>query len=111
MKIEPPCSPGHCLGMLNDNMRTDLLRGVHQGVEARMDHRGKKSPLVMLIESIEEVLAAVKGGQLPAHLGPNPFNTTPGYRFQPTPDFRHDLRLLTSQLRSLREIRASLGRF
>lgn len=111
MKIATPRSPGHCLGMLNANMRTDLLRGVHQGMEARRDHRGNKSPLVLLIESIEDVLAAFKGGRLPERLGPNPFNTAPGYRFQPAPDFRRDLRLLKSQLKALREIRASLESF
>ncbi len=34
MKIEKPCSPGHCLKMLNDYMRTDILRSVHQHIQA-----------------------------------------------------------------------------
>ena len=110
MKIEKPCSPGHCLGMLNDNMRTDILRDVHQGIEARMDRRGKKSPLEILIESIEDVLAAFEGSNLFERVGPNPFNSDPSYRFQPEPDYRHDIKLLKSQLGSLREIFASLDR-
>ena len=54
MPREKPCSPGHCLGMFNDYMRTDMLRHVHQYIQARMDQRGKKSPLALLIESIED---------------------------------------------------------
>ena len=56
MRLEKPCSPGHCLGMLHDSMRTEMLRHVHQSIQARMDQRGTQSPLALLIESIEEVL-------------------------------------------------------
>lgn len=52
MKIEKPYSPGHCLGMLNDNMRTDILRSVHEYIESKKDQHDKKSPLVILIASI-----------------------------------------------------------
>jgi hypothetical protein len=85
-----------------------MLRGVHQGIEARRDQRGKKSPLAILIESIEEVLTTVAGGNRLARLGPNPFHSDPSYRFQPEPDYRHDITLLQSQLGALREIVASL---
>ena len=44
--------------MLNANMRTDILRHVHGGIEKRKDSPAKKSPLVMLIESIEDVVAS-----------------------------------------------------
>ena len=120
MKIEKPVSPGHCLGMLNDNMRTDMLRYVHEGVRARMDAqdaklRGKpqrearrKSPLEMLIESIEDVLARFEGTDLFAAVRRNPFNAGPYRRFQPESDYRHDIELLKSQLQALREILASL---
>ena len=124
MKVEKPCSPGHCLGMLNDNMRTDMLRYVHEGVRARMDAedakwearpRGqlggqsrRKSPLEMLIESIEDVLARFEGTDLFAAVRRNPFNAGPYRRFQPESDYRHDIELLKSQLGSLREILASL---
>ena len=117
MKIEKPCSPGHCLGILNDNMRTDMLRYVHEGVRARMDEqeekppRGRarrKSPLEMLIESIEDVLARFEGSDLFAAIGRNPFNAGPYRRFQPETDYRHDIELLTSQMAALREILASL---
>ena len=125
MKIEKPCSPGHCLGMLNANMRTDILRGVHEGMFARKDERDrgvhKKSPLEMLIESIEDVLAVFDGSNLIETVGPNPFNTDPDYRppvrgiptheFQSEPAYHHDIALLKSQVAALREILAEIEEF
>jgi len=122
MPIEKPCSPGHCLGMLNDYMRTDMLRRVHEGVRARMAQQDMKrrsctsrsqSPLAMLIASIEDVLATWDGSHLRVSVGPNPFNRDSCYRcpprgFQPEPAYHYDIALLKSQLASLREIRASL---
>jgi hypothetical protein len=120
MKIEKPVSPGHCLGMLNDNMRTDVLRYVHEGVRARMDAEDAKgesrprgrarrtSPLEMVIESIEDVLARVESTDSSAVIGRNPFYAGPYQRFQPEADYRHDIELLKSQLQALREILASL---
>lgn len=126
MRPEQPRSPGHCLGMLNDYMRTDMLRHVHEGVRARMDRQNAKprgrsrrqSPLAMLIDSIEDVLAVFDGSNRFERVGPNPFNCDPHYRrpvrglpthgFQPEAAYRHDIALLKSQLGSLREILASL---
>ena len=108
IEIEKPCSPGHCLGMLNDNMRTDMLREIHRGIEARMDQRGKKSPLEILVEAMAEVLAVFEKRNLPESVRPNPFNKAPFYRFQPKPDYQHDIALLKSQLESLQEILARL---
>src|SRR5688500_1131577 len=107
MNIEKPCSPGHCLGMLNANMRTDILRGVHEGMFVRKDERDrgvhKKSPLEMLTESIEDVLATFESSNLIASVGPNPFNIDPRhYQFQPARDYHHDITLLKSQLAGLR---------
>ena len=68
-----------------------------------MDQRGTRSPLALLIESIEEVLGVFEGRQLFAGVGPNPFNRDPRYRWS-TPGFRpemachHDITLLKSQL-------------
>ena len=42
-------------------MRTDILRSVYQRIQVRMDQRDKKSPLEILIESIEEVLGTFEG--------------------------------------------------
>ena len=113
MPLEKPCSPGHCLGMLNDYMRTDMLRHVHQYIQARMDQRGKKSPLALLIESIEEVLGVFEGSHLCEGVGPNPFNRDPRYRwstrgFRPETACHHDITLLQSQLGALRELCAGL---
>ena len=108
MEIEKPCSPGHCLGILNDHMRTDILKSVHQHIRARRDGRGTKSPLEILIESIEEVLVTFEGSNLVACVGPNPFNRDSRYRFRPEPDYHYDIKLLKYQLGSLREIFASL---
>ena len=113
MPREKPCSPGHCLGMFNDYMRTDMLRHVHQYIQARMDQRGKKSPLALLIESIEAVLGVFEGSHLCEDVGPNPFNRDPRYRwstrgFRPETACHHDIALLKAQLGSLRELCAGL---
>jgi len=87
-----------------------------RGMFARKDERDKgvhkKSPLEMLIESIEEVLAAFDDTSLIASVGPNPFNCDPRhYRFQPARDYHHDITLLKSQLAGLREILAEIESF
>ena len=94
--------------MLNDNMRTDIL-SVHQRIQARMDQRDKKSPLEILIESIEEVLGTFDGTNRFECVEGNPFNMDSRYKFNPETDYKHDIKLLKSQLASLREILASLG--
>jgi hypothetical protein len=91
MKMEKPSSPGHCLKILNENMRTDILRNVHQQVKARMEKRGKKSPLKILIESIEEVLGVFEELPLFESVGPNPFNTSLRHKFNPEADYKHDI--------------------
>jgi hypothetical protein len=94
--------------MLNDHMRTDILRSVHQSIESRIDQRDKKSPLEILIESIEQALVTFEGSNLFGSVEPNPFNVNPHYRFCREPDYQHDIKLLKSQLFSLQEILASL---
>jgi hypothetical protein len=113
MPREKPCSPGHCLGMLHAYRRTARLRHVHQSIQARMDQRGTKSPLALLIESIEEVLGVFEGSDLLEGVGPNPFNRDPRYRwstrgFRPETACHHDITLLQSQLGGLRELCAGL---
>ena len=93
-----------------------MLRHVHQSLQARMDQRGTRSPLALLIESIEEVLGVFEGRQLFAGVGPKPFHRDPRYRWS-TPGFRpetachHDITLLQSQLAGLRELSAGLDRW
>lgn len=113
MPLEKPCSPGHCLGMFNDSMQTDMLRHVHQSIQAHRDQRGTKSPLVLLIESIEDVLRVFESRNYYEGVGPNPFNRDPRSRwstrgFRPETACHHDITLLQSQRGALREIYAGL---
>lgn len=116
MPLERPCSPGHCLGMLNASMRTDILRRAHQAIHARLAQRGQRSPLAMLIESLEDVLGVLTGCHRVEGIGPNPLNSDPHYRFSargfcPETAYQHDRTLLPSQLEALRELRAGLERW
>ena len=91
--------------MLNANIRTDTLRHVHGGIEKRKDKPPRKSPLVTLIESIEDVLEVFEDERLSLAVVPNPFNRDPKYYgFKEEADARHDVKLLKSQLASLHEI-------
>jgi hypothetical protein len=79
--------------MLNAHMQTDILRSVHQGVEERRKQPGRKSPLEMLIESIEETLTTFEGRNLFGSVLPNPFQTDPRYPFEAEPAYRYDIKL------------------
>jgi hypothetical protein len=116
MPLEKPCAPGHCLGMFNDYMRTDMLRHVHESLQARMDQRGTRSPLALLIASIEDVLVGFAGHHRCAGVGPNPINCDPRSRwstrgFHPETACHHDITLLQAQLGGLRELCAGLDRW
>jgi len=113
MPLEKPCSPGHFLGMFNDDMRTDMLRHVHQAIQARLDQRGTQSPLALLIASIEDVLGIFEGCQRCAGVGPNPFHGDPRSRwstrgFRPATACHHDITVWQAQLGGLRERSAGL---
>ena len=91
-------------------MRTDVLRHVHGSIEKRKDKPARKSPLVMLIESIEDVLEIFEDESRFLTTVRNPFNSDlKSYRFEQETDWKHDVKLLTSQLASLREILAQLS--
>ena len=80
------------------------------GIEKRKDQPPWKSSLLMLIESIEDVLEIFADESLFLTTIPNPFNSDPqDYRFEQEADSKHDVKLLKSQLASLREILASLS--
>jgi len=111
MKVEKPCSPGHCLSMLNDNMRTDILRSVHQHIESKKDQQDKESPLVILISSIGEALRVFEKHNLFESIGPNPFNIKRDYRFNSELDYLHDIKLLKTQLKYLKKTLADLERY
>lgn len=108
MAIGKPRSPGDCLRILNENMKTDILRHVHEQMHARNTQKDKKSPLKMLIDSIEQVLAIFGTMNLVKSISRNPFNIYSHHNFNPEVAYKHDIDLLKSQLRYLREILADL---
>ena len=108
-EFEKPCSPGHCLRMLNENMRTDILKNVHQGIHQQKEKKSKKSPLVMLIKSIEDVLALF--GSINLRVERNPFNADRYYHFDPEQDYQHDIKLLKFQLKELKKILKDIRSF
>lgn len=101
--------PTHSLQILNATLRTDILRHLHGLIQNRRRHQGKKSPLIILIESIEDILDVFSDSRFFACVAPNPFNTEHfSFLFDPEQSYRHDIELLTFQLRSLREILAEI---
>ena len=109
MELESPCSPGHCLGMLNAHMRTDVLRSVHEYVLTCKERHDPRSPLELLIEALQHTLSRYPQ-QLSEHsIGPNPFNNDGRYQpFNPTADYRHDRKLLNDQLAGLQRLYDSI---
>ena len=105
MNVEKPCSPGHCLGMLNNNMRTDILRSVHQHIEQRREQKDQRTPLEIVIESIQHVLNLFEKTNRFECVERNPFNTDINFvRFDRKSDYQHDIKLLRYQLNSLLEL-------
>ncbi|KAF0250518.1 MAG: hypothetical protein FD167_92 [bacterium] len=84
MKAQKPRSPGDSLRILNENMKTDILRYIHEQMHAKNAQKDKKSPLVMLIESIEQVLALFATTNLVSSVSPNPFNIHSRHNFNPS---------------------------
>ena len=111
MTFETPCSPSHCLLMLNETMHSDILRLVHETVYALKD-KEQRSPLAYLIESLETTLDRYQ------HLDSsiidiNPFNADPRHPFTFNPEraYSHDMKLLAFQLEALKKIRSELSSF
>jgi len=84
---------------------------VHEYVIARKDTRGEKSPLELLIEGIEHTLDIFEDTDLYEFIERNPFNTSSYRRFNPEPDYQHDILLLRSQLTGLHEILDDIKRY
>jgi hypothetical protein len=72
--MERPRSPGDCLRILNENMKTDILRYIHEQIHARKAQAANQSVLKMLIGSIEQVLEIFGRNNLVTSVSPNPFN-------------------------------------
>lgn len=110
MKPEKPCSPSHCLGMLNDNMRTDILRNVHEYLLDRKAQNDQRSPLELLLESINHTLGRFKHSRSFEQVERNPFNVDENVRqFNLQLDAQHDMKLLRSQRAGLQALYDSIS--
>jgi len=103
MNFEKPSAPGHCLKILNDTMRTDILRSVHECIELFKEKTGNQSPLEILISSIEGVLFTYEKACLYESVNQNPFNANQLNEFNPEQDYKHDIKLLNFQLNELKK--------
>ena len=90
--FETPVSPADSLRLLNDTMRTDLLRFVHDGIAMGKALASGESPLQMLIRSITAIRKVCTDTSLLAAIGPNPFNGNPA----PAPSIRRRTPGMTS---------------
>ena len=108
MSIGKPRSPGDGLRILNENMKTDILRHIHEQMHARNAQKDKPSPLQMLVESIEQVLRIFGTMNLARSVSPNPFNIYSHHNFNQEAAYSHDIDLLKTQLGHLRETLAGL---
>ncbi len=108
MGFTTPAAPGHSLKLLNNYMRTDLLRFVHEQIQKRIDEKVTGSPLKHIADSLTEVIATYEGINLFESVGPNPFHIDRGCTFDREKDYLHDIYLMKYHLkahkRTLREL-------
>jgi hypothetical protein len=83
MKFEAPCSPGHCLKLLNESMQTDMLKGIHCHYQQCLEEKDQRSPRDILIEGLKLTLAIYSKGE--EEVVRNPFNLHPALRFGSSP--------------------------
>jgi len=94
-----------------------IFSGVCTRLSTRVWINGVRgSPLLSLIESLEDVLGIFAGDYHMEGIRPNHFNNDPHYcvstrGFCPEMACQYDLALLQSQLEALRELRASIDRW
>lgn len=99
MGFAVPAAPGHSLRLLNDYMRTDLLRPIHQHLYRMRDNQEPGSPIHHLANSLKLVVACFDRMDLPECVGRNPFNIDPSYKFDAGKDCLHDIRLMKHHLK------------
>ena len=108
MGFTTPVAPGHSLKLLNEYMRTDLLRSIHEKIRHRMDQKRKGSPLKHLADSLAEVIEIHENLNLFECVERNPFYFDPSYKFDAKNDYYHDIKLmkfhLNAHLKTLSEI-------
>lgn len=107
MEIDSPSSPGHCLKILNEHMRTDLLRSLHARLEEGRDGSPGSSPLDSLIESIKWTLASVPRPDNGDSVEVNPLNLNAVIHGVSMDDQTHDIKLLAKQLLYLEKLKRS----
>lgn len=108
MKTQKPSSPSHCLQILNENMKTSIILLIHKQMHIKKEQKGKKSPLKMLAESVEQVLGIFQHSNMFEVVSYNPLNIHSQYKFKAEDAYKHDIQLLKSQLGYLKETLADL---
>ena len=98
-----PAAPGHSLRLLNDYMRTDLLRPLHLHIHRMKDNQEPGSPIHHLANSLELVLGSFEGVNLFESVDRNPYNIAPTYPFDAEKDYLHDIRLMRHHLKCHRK--------
>ena len=98
MGFTTPVSPAHSLKLLNEYMRTDLLRSIHEKVMYRRDQKYEGSPLKYLADSLAEVIEAQENLNLFECAKRNPFYIDPNYKFDAENDYHHDIKLMKHHL-------------
>jgi hypothetical protein len=107
VEIDSPSSPGHCLKILNEHMRTDLLRSLHARLEEGRDGSPGSPPLDSLIESIKWTLASVPRPDNGDSVEVNPLNLDAVIHGVSTDDQTHDIKLLAKHLLYLEKLKRS----
>lgn len=111
MGFADPVSPSDSLRLLNNYMRTDLLRHIHLHVHQLRDKKAPGSPLHQLAKSLERVIGAYDGVNLFECVTRNPFHIDPDYEFHPEQDYLHDIRLMKHHLKCHTRTINDLGRY
>ena len=93
-----PVSPSHSLQLLNNYMRTDLLRALHHHLHCMKDNDEPGSPLHHLAKSLTLVIDSFDKPKQPECVGRNPFHVDPSYVFNAEKDFLHDMELMKHHL-------------
>ena len=96
-----PLSPGHSLKMMNNYMRTDLLRAIHEHMISLREQQVVDSPLEQLANTLKLVISNFDNNvSCFESVNRNPFNIDPCYQFDAKKDFQHDLKLMKHHLKS-----------
>lgn len=96
-----PVSPSHSLRLLNDYMRTDLLRSIHQHIHRMMENpeQQQESPLSHLADSLKLVIESCDDINIMESVDRNPHHINPGYEFNTEKDYEHDIKLMKHHLK------------